>query len=165
MSKQEESCSKFIQEMKQAESNSVQQKIGMHSNQQKNTIRFNEVTQKKGKQFEAFIKGEGKIQGVIEYVLSGQRIKVRLIKHNSLIIMNLQGIRTLYNDPNVPAQQIYSNKALSFLKETINQRDCVVEIDNCDNKGVFHGTIFLNNKNINAEILDQGLAYVYNKSR
>ena len=53
---------------------------------------------------------------VVDYVLSGQRLKVRLIAHNSLIVLNLQGIRTLSNDANIDLQREYSNNAFAFTK-------------------------------------------------
>jgi hypothetical protein len=53
---------------------------------------------------------------VVDYVLSGQRLKMRLTGHNSVILMNLQGLRTLSNDANVDIQKEFSNNALVFTK-------------------------------------------------
>ena len=48
----------------------------------------------------------------------------------------------------------FSNKAMQYLKDNLSQRDCEVLIDNCDNKCIFHGVIFLNNKNFNLELIE-----------
>lgn len=45
-----------------------------------------------------------------------------------------------------------------FSKSHLLQRDVEVEIDNCDNKGVFHGTLFLAGKDFNASLVEEGLA-------
>lgn len=116
--------------------------------------RFNDISQKNGKQFESFVKGDGRISAVVDFVLSGQRLKVRLNKHNAQILMNLQGIKTLSNDANVILHKEWSNKAMMYTKSMVNQRDVEVEIDNCDNKGVFYGTLWLNNKNFNADLIE-----------
>jgi staphylococcal nuclease domain-containing protein 1 len=39
------------------------------------------------------------------------------------------------------------------------QRDVDVEVNECDNKGVFHGTIFINKKNYASTLLERGLAH------
>lgn len=51
--------------------------------------RLNDITAKKARQFEQFIRDQGVMPAVVDYVLSGQRLKLRLTGHNSLIVMNL----------------------------------------------------------------------------
>ncbi len=43
------------------------------------------------------------------------------------------------------------------------QRDVDVQIDNCDNKGVFHGTLYLSGKDFNAALIEEGLATASSK--
>ncbi len=102
MPRQGDEYSKYLSEMKAAEEGAQKNKLGIFSGKQKAVHRFNDISQKKAKEFEQFIRDEGRIAGVVDYVLSGQRVKLRLNKHNSQVVMNLQGVRTLSNDANVP---------------------------------------------------------------
>ena len=103
--------------------------------------------------------------GVVELVLSGSRYKVRLNAQSTYIILALQGIKCLPNDANIKDYQDISNKALTFAKENILQRDVEVEIDAVDNRGTLLGSIIFGKKNFAVTLLENGLAYINPQSK
>ena len=100
-----------------------------------------------------------KMPGVIEYCFSGMRFKVRLDHENTAIAFNVLGVKTMPNDKNQPQLLEFSNDALQFAKDTLFQRDVIVEPEFADKRGSFFGSVTLNNKNDFALMLiEEGLA-------
>jgi endonuclease YncB( thermonuclease family) len=102
-----------------------------------------------------------KMNGVVEYCFSGMRFKVRLDGENTAIALNLLGVRTMTNDKNQPHMLEMSNDALQFAKDTIFQRDVIIEPEFADKRGSFFGTLALKNKkDFGLMLVDEGLAHI-----
>ena len=82
-----------------------------------------------------------RMNGVVEVCFSGMRFKVRLDSENIAIAINLLGVRTMANDKNQPQLLELSNEALRFAKQTLHQRDVIIEPHFADKKGSFFGTV------------------------
>jgi len=144
-------------EMKKAEEAARGKKQGIWKAEGK-LPRFVDYSSEKGaskaKQFFSFIDKEKKFDAVVELVLNGQRVKLRLSESNEMFIFQLNGIKCLQNDPNIKQHQLYSQKALEFSKANLNQRDVLVQFDDCDKNGTFHGSILLQKKNYASTLLE-----------
>lgn len=132
-----------------AEKKAVDGKIGVYSSQPAPIRVFNDLVAntKKAKDFEAMImkRPNRKINGVIEYCFSGMRFKVRLDGENTAVAINLLGVKTMANDKNQPKLFELSNDAHQFAKDTLYQRDVVVDLEFADKRGTFFGTVALKN--------------------
>ena len=163
--KSDEEFSKYLNDLVAAEEKGKKSKLGIFKSAEKALARFNDLTlpkqSSKAKNFYNFLKEEKNILGVIELVLNGSRFKVRLNQQNSQILLVLHGIRCLPNDENYKSYAKYSEEALRFSKENILQRDVEVEVSAVDNKGIFHGTIFVNKKNYSSTLVESGLAHCF----
>lgn len=144
-----DNASKYIEDLLAAEKKAVEAKLGLYSSSPAPIRVINDVVQntKRAKDFEAMImkRPSRKINGVVEYCFSGMRFKVRLEGENTAIGLNLLGVRTMANDKNQPKLLELSNDALQFAKDTVFQRDVVVDLEFADKRGSFFGTVMLKN--------------------
>ena len=101
------------------------------------------------------------LEGLIEAVLSGSRLKVRIIKHNIIILILLNGIKCLPNDENMKEYLKYSTEALNYTVENILQREVIIELDSLDTKCIFTGSIFNSKRNYSETLLSNGLAHCF----
>ena len=135
----------------------------MHSNFDAKPTNFNDLSGGKGKKIDAakckniypFIKDERNLTGVVDLVLNGSRFKMRFNQQRVMVIMVLEGVRCL---PNEPAFVKASEEALQYSKLHANQHDVEIELKSVDPKGVFHGKIFINKKDYALELIERGLA-------
>ena len=90
------------------------------------------------------------------------RFKVRLEGENTAIALNLLGLRTMANDKNQPKLLELSNDALQFAKDTLFQRDVIVDLEFADKKGSFFGTVMLKNtkEDFGLKLVQNGLAEI-----
>ncbi|MCE5300269.1 MAG: thermonuclease family protein [Spirochaetia bacterium] len=97
--------------------------------------------------------------GVVEQVFDGDTVKT-----GGGRVVRLLGIDTPEtNHPDQPVQRMGA-EAKKYLKERIEGRTCLFEYDLKNEKDVYGRTlctIYLDGDNINAELVKQGLAYVY----
>lgn len=102
------------------------------------------------------------MQGVVEYCFSGMRFKVRLDQEGIQIAINLLGVKTMQNDKNQPIHLEYAKDAQLFAKETLFQKDVIVEIDFADKRGTFFGSVSLsgNKQDFSEKLLGEGLAHI-----
>lgn len=94
----------------------------------------------------------GRMEGVVEFVASGSRFRVHLLKDNWIISFLLSSINCPRVERRVPApgnpQQTkiepgepFGPEALAFSKEHFLQRDVFVEVENMDRGGNFIGRL------------------------
>jgi len=114
----------------------------------------------KSKSIFSFLKDEKRLSGVVEVVLNGSRLKIRMHQQSCYIILVLEGIRCL---PNEGEFKKWSQEALEYSKENISQHDVDIELSKIDKKGIFHGTIYIDRKNYALELLERGLAINFGK--
>ncbi len=119
---------------------------------------------KKAKDFEAMImkRQNRKMNGVVEYCFSGMRFKVRLEGENTAIALNLMGVKTMASDKNQPKMLELANDAQTFAKDTLFQRDVVVDLEFADKRGSFFGTLALKNtkEDFGLMLVKNGLAEI-----
>lgn len=166
MSKSGDNASRFIEDLLAAEKKAVDGKLGLYSTSPAPIRVFNDLVAntKKAKDFEAMVmkRPNRKINGVIEYCFSGMRFKVRLDGENTAIALNLLGVKTMANDKNQPKQLELANDAQQFAKDTLFQRDVVVDLEFADKRGTFFGTVQLKNtkEDFGLMLVQEGLAEI-----
>lgn len=160
---------KYIDELKQADEEAKKKRKGLHGDSVRIPV-FNDITSgregrykvdiTKSKTIYSFLKDEQRLSGVVEVVLNGSRLKIRMHQQSCYIILVLEGIRCL---PNELEFKKWSQEALEYSKENISQRDVEIELSKLDKKGIFHGTVYLDRKNYALEMLERGLAVNFGK--
>lgn len=94
----------------------------------------------------------GRMEGVVEFVASGSRFRVHLLKDNWIISFILSSINCPRAERRIPApgnpqqQKVepaepFGTEALTFSKEHFLQRDVIVEVENMDRGGNFIGRL------------------------
>jgi staphylococcal nuclease domain-containing protein 1 len=145
ITKSGDNASKYIEDLLAAEKKAVEGKLGVFSTGPAPIRVFNDLVAntKRAKDFEAMIlkRPNRKINGVVEYCFSGMKFKVRLDSESSAIAFNLLGVRTMANDKNQPKLLELSNDAHQYAKDTLFQRDVIVDLDSADKRGTFFGTL------------------------
>jgi len=66
----------------------------------------------KAKEAFNFLKEFKRLSGVVELVLNGSRMKVRVNEQSCYVLLLLDGVRCLPNDKNLTDYDTWSNKAL-----------------------------------------------------
>lgn len=158
----DEEGSRFLGKLREAEDRARAEKKGIHSNEQAPKYRVNELigpkNLQKAKTFAPSLIQDKQV-GVIEYIFTGTRFKVRIPKQNCAIMLGVLGIRSMAPDPNQPEQDKIAKDAIEYARSTLLQRDVEVEIYALDQKGTFLGTVFINKRNYSVPLLEQGLAF------
>ncbi|CAF1029256.1 unnamed protein product, partial [Adineta ricciae] len=119
---------------------------------------------------------KGRMEGVVEFVASGSRFRVHLLKDNWIISFILSSISCPRGERRVPAggnsqqQKVepaepFGAEALTFSKEHFLQRDVFVEIESMDRGGSFIGRLSTADGHSAALMLVQaGLAKVHDSA-
>lgn len=166
----EDEFTKYFEELKEADSEALKKKKGLHGQPIRIPV-FNDISVAgkdgkfridipKAKTIFNFLKDEKKLTGVVEFVLNGSRLKIRMNQQSCYIIFVLEGIRAL---PNEPEYKKWSQAALDYSKEALLQHDVEIELIRIDKKGVFLGRLFVDKKDYALELLERGLAFQFGK--
>lgn len=147
----DEERSSVYEQLVECEKLAQQAKRGMHSAKEPAANRINDVSQPgnaaKAKQYLPFFQRAGKMQGVVDYVLSGHRLKVTIPKEGTTIVFAPSGIKTpsraMPAAPGKPATQAepFAEDAIAFTRELALQHDCELQIETADKGGTFLGSI------------------------
>ena len=161
----EDSFTKYMKQLTDAEEEAKKKKLGLHSSKTPlNPAKYIDYSQprqsSKARQFFDFTKNEPVVHGVVEAALSGSLFKIRLDKQNCYILFSLGGIRTYSMEKNVPQYEKFAKEALKFSKDQILQRDVELELNSCTPKGLIQGSLLVGKKNFAHSLIEQGLAYV-----
>eukprot|EP00201_Polytomella_parva_P016627 CAMPEP_0175065674 /NCGR_PEP_ID=MMETSP0052_2-20121109/16068_1 /TAXON_ID=51329 ORGANISM="Polytomella parva, Strain SAG 63-3" /NCGR_SAMPLE_ID=MMETSP0052_2 /ASSEMBLY_ACC=CAM_ASM_000194 /LENGTH=832 /DNA_ID=CAMNT_0016332259 /DNA_START=106 /DNA_END=2601 /DNA_ORIENTATION=- len=125
-------------------------RIGLSAKQAPPTPRINDLSQAgaaKAKLHLPFLQRSGRIMGVVDFVLSAQRVKLFVPKEGVLIAFAPSGVKTPTRA--MPAQggkpatqaEAYAEEAYAFSRELLNQRDVEVVIEDMDRGGTFLGSL------------------------
>lgn len=118
----------------------------------------------------------GRMEGVVEFVGSGSRFRVHLLKDNWIISFILSSINCPRAERRVPAggnsqqQKVepaepFGTEALTFSKEHFLQRDVFVEIENMDRVGNFIGRLTtVDGQSAALMLVQAGLAKVHDSA-
>ena len=159
-----EDASKYLEDLLAAEAKAAGGKLCLHntSKQAPQQVFADLMSNpKQAKEYEQMImnRKDKTFKGVVEYCFSGMKFKVRLDTEGRMIGLNLLGIRTMALDKNQPTLQEYANDALQLARDTLHQREVVVELFFADKRGTFFGTVTMANKtDFSMKLLDEGLA-------
>ena len=156
--------------MKAADEQAAKKKKGLHGDNIRTPV-FNDVTVvgkdnkhkidiQRAKTYYSYLRDEKKLSGVVEFVLNGSRLKLRMHQQSCYIVFVIDGIKCL---PNEPEFKKWSQAALDYSKEALQQRDVEIELVRLDKKGVFLGNLFVDKKNYALELLDKGLAIQFGR--
>ncbi|GAX85627.1 hypothetical protein CEUSTIGMA_g13042.t1 [Chlamydomonas eustigma] len=154
-----------------------QAKRGIHSNKEPAPNRVNDVSQpgnaNKAKQYLPFFQRSGKMQAVVEYVLSGHRLKLLIPKEGVCIVFAPSGIKTpsraqpASGGKPATAAEPYAEDAIAFTREHCMQRDVEVTIESMDRGGTFLGQISVHGSssqskpfNLSLGLIKAGLARI-----
>lgn len=98
---------KYIDDLKNADEEAKKKKKGLHGESVRVPV-FNDITSgregrykvdiTKSKSIFSFLKDEKRLSGVVEVVLNGSRLKIRMHQQSCYIILVLEGIRCLPNE-------------------------------------------------------------------
>jgi len=95
--------------------------------------------------------------GIVEYVFSGSRFKIRVPKHEVLIPFILHGIQTPPAKDGSTANPYYE-EALNFARSRSLQRTVKIDIDFQDKYDNFLGNLFIEKENLAISLVRAGLA-------
>lgn len=156
-------CSSYLKALKDTEEIAKLNKTGIYSSKSPVVHRLVDLTTPekhgKAKQNFEYIKGEKRLKGVVESVISGSRFKIFFEKANCFAVVGLSGVRTLRNDKNIPDHAYFGDLALNFARDHMLNRDVEIDLENCDKRGAYYGFISHNKKGFAETLLEQGLAY------
>ena len=129
------------EELLEAEARGMKQRKGMHSGKTPAPPRTNDLsvngTQAKSRQFLPFLQRSGRVHAVIDYVLSGHRMKVHIAKDSLSCVFALANVRS-------PGKgQPFSDEALQFARVHLMQRDVDIEVEDVDRAGAFIGNVYI----------------------
>lgn len=146
-------------------------KRGVHSSKEVAAPRTNDVSlpgnAARAKQYLPFFSRAGKVAAVVEYVLSGHRLKVYVPKEGVSIAFAPSGIKTparpqaAGNGRPAVTGEPFADEAFAFTRDNFMQRDVEIEVENIDKGGTFLGTITLQGAkpvNLGLALVKQGLA-------
>ncbi|RUP51372.1 tudor domain-containing protein [Jimgerdemannia flammicorona] len=163
-----------------AETKATEEGKGVHSSKEPPTIRIVDASESavKARQFLAFFKRGGRVNGVIDYVANGSRFFVWVPKENCRLALVLSGIRAPRVGRTGEKSDPFGQEALDFVTHKTLQRDVGVsvvlwlrilkvvelEIENVEKNGSFIGSLFVHNENIAVSLLEAGYATVHDFS-
>eukprot|EP01135_Chromosphaera_perkinsii_P002958 Nk52_evm69s230 gene=Nk52_evmTU69s230 len=147
-----------------AEARAIKSKKGLHSNGDLPVHRVSDLSadSAKARQFFPFLERAAKLTGIVEFVSSGSRLKLYLPKETCLITFLLGGI-SCPRAPNANKEggEPFGAEALEFTWSKVYQREVDIEVESMDKNGNCVGTLFVNGKNLNVDLVAEGLAKVH----
>ncbi len=105
--------------------------------------------------FSALIQAET-LKGTVVKIADGDTLTL-LTSSNQQVKIRLAGIDT------PEKKQPFGNKAKQALAKLAFQKQALVEVETKDRYGRTVGIVFVNGQNVNAEMIRQGMAWVYRK--
>lgn len=149
----------------QAEEKAKKSNQGLHDKKNIPTHRVSDMTGNltKCKQFLPFLQRAGRMQGLVEFVASGSRFRVYIPRETCIITFLLGGIscpkgaRMMPSGDKMPADP-FGDEAALWVKEQVLQREVEIEVESMDKAGNFIGFLFVDNSNMNVNLVQEGFA-------
>lgn len=105
------------------------------------------------------------LHGVITKVYSATRLKLRIDSRNCFVSVHLNGLSGVEPDPNQPELDAFAHQSIDFVRQRLVQRDVEIEVENIDNFGNFHSSIYFEKKLFNKELVERGYAKIEVKGK
>lgn len=113
-----------------------------------------------------------RLEGVVEFVSSGSRLRIYIPKETAIISFIVGGINCPRNARTAPgvtnaSEEPFGSEAAAFTKKLVLQRDVEIEIEGVDKLGNFIGHLFVSREggglshNLAELLLEQGLAELH----
>lgn len=146
----------------EAESISQKEKKGIHSSKIPEPEKFIEASEnsQRAKIHLRTLQNQLKINGIVEFVISPNRIRVLLPRENIRLVLVFAGLLSLQKENPI------SQKVIDYSNKHILQRDVVVEVFDVDKVGGFIGNLYIKGQNhpYQIELLKQGFAEIHDGS-
>ncbi len=149
-----------------AEENGRNSKKGIHSGKEAPVMRVNDLSAPgsaaKARQHLPFLQRGGTISAVVEYVMSGSRLKLFVPKQSVAIAFSPSGVQCPRKG------EAFSDDALSFTRARFMQRAVEIRVEAVDKLGTFLGTVsFVDGQkrvDLGTALLQTGLAKIHGMS-
>ena len=148
-----------------AEQRAMKGKKGLHSAKDPPVAHLNDLTvpppqekrnvANKARAFLPFLQKQKRLPALVDYVLSGHRLKVMVAKEMCEITFSLAGVRCPGRD------EPFSEEAIALMRRKVMQHDVEVEVETVDKAGAFIGSMWVGGENCGAMLLAQGLAKLH----
>ncbi len=102
------------------------------------------------------------ITGIVTRVSDGDTLTVKTNKKKTVTVRLARIDAPEISHYGKPAQP-YGKEAGAWLREVVRGEDVRVQIDTIDKYGRSVGTVYMGNENINAMMVEDGLAWVYDE--
>jgi staphylococcal nuclease domain-containing protein 1 len=159
--------SSHYDELLTAEERAKKKGVGLHCKKDKPNLRVTDISGDvaKAKQFLPFLQRAGRMEGIVEFVASGSRIRLYIPRETCLITFLLSGIdcprgKRVIGGAEVAADP-FGEEAAIFSKEALLQREVEVEVEMMDKGGNFIGWLFVEGVNHSISLVSEGLAKVH----
>lgn len=152
-----------------AETKATKSQKGIHAKKDIPSHRVVDITldSSKAKQFLPSFMRQPRIEGIVEFVTSGARLKVFVPKDHCLCAVLLAGIscprgaRPVINGAPASESEPFGDEALNFTKERCLQREISIHVDSQDRNGNFIGWVWIDNVNLSVALVEEGFAAVH----
>jgi len=174
---EERSC--IYERLGAAEDKAKAAKLNLHSGKDAPIHRLNDISSnpKKARDYCSFLERNGKMRGIVEFVMSGHRLKIMIPKERVLIAFALAGVKAplraqpARGDQKELKGEPYGEDAMRFTRHHLLQREVVIQVETCDKGGTYLGTLLLPGPHpfdLGLALLERGLAslhFTFDESR
>eukprot|EP01138_Halocafeteria_seosinensis_P007850 gb/GECG01008020.1/.p1 GENE.gb/GECG01008020.1/~~gb/GECG01008020.1/.p1 ORF type:complete len:921 (+),score=174.17 gb/GECG01008020.1/:1-2763(+) len=160
-------------ELLQAENRAKESGKGMQGKKPAPKHRLTNLTMdtQKAKNFFPFLQRAGKMRAIVDYVVSGGRVKLIIPSENCICMFAISGVRCpTVAKPSTkgpdgkqrPGRQAepFGDEAYSFMRENTLQREVEIEVDTIDQRGTILGSLFVGSggqrQNVGVALLQKG---------
>jgi len=158
----DEDRSSFWDALIEAETIAIKDKKGIHSPKIPEPEKIIEASENssRAKIHLRTLQNQLKINAIVEFVISPNRVRVLLPRENIRLVLVFGGLLSL------PKESEISQKVIDYSNKHILQRDVVIEVFDVDKVGGFIGNLYLkgNNHPYQIELLKQGYAQIHDGS-
>jgi staphylococcal nuclease domain-containing protein 1 len=153
----------YYDDLIQAEAAASRDKKGVHSGTAPPARHINDVStaaaSAQAKQMFPFLQRAGRVQGVVQHVVNGARVKVLIPKHSCIVSLAVAGIRCPATgrkdgEPGEP----YGEEAYQFTRDKCLQHDVEVDVSAQDRVGTMIGRLYLHKRDYACVLLHEGYA-------
>lgn len=151
-----------------AENKAKENHIGLHSKGEPPKHKVSDCVGNRAAGLFPLLQKASRIDAIVEYVMSGSKMRLFIPKDSFMITFLLSGIscpragtlsgnrtgKILQADP-------YGDEALNFTKDKILQRKVEIRIESMDKFGNMIGSLFIGNTNLALGLVEEGLASVH----
>ncbi|CCH46041.1 nuclease domain-containing protein [Wickerhamomyces ciferrii] len=146
----------------EAETIATKEKKGIYSNKVPEPEKIIEASEnsQRAKIHLRTLQNQLKIQGIVEYVISPNRIRILLPRENIRLVLVFAGLLSLSKESPI------SQKVIDYSNKHILQRDVSIELFDVDKVGGFIGNLYVkgNNHPYQIELLKLGYAQIHDGS-